>query len=442
MSVISQMVTLAAAGSGGTNYFVGTYTYPSNLLLVDASYEPLDDYALANFHYSSATPRSLLLGVNLATGAVAFSTAASVNVDANYSWARNFNRGIDNAGVANYCCFGNYGNYGNGVAPIYKRGTGWVLRETNGTESYFSSVKCNGSIMSQIGRPVMFGTYSAYDTVKCYVACAYETNNSVSNKGRNGGSTNNTVTAVLPYSTNKLITIATYPSSWPVLYALTVDSNNAITGVSSQYFLTNYSSNSNDTYQFAYRAANDLLYVSFPTGIAAYNASTLQPHSTVTNVVFPSGVANPASAGTSGSDARLHYDSVNDCVYFSNNYYVMKLSADLATIHWAITGNFRNAVLYPKGDADGNLVFAALNNTSRTIGIIAQLDKDASQVSSTYTTPLAGVSWQRVTSGMSRNPVTCTVSSVTFFVQNINESNSTLSTSPVTASPTVAKKSL
>lgn len=439
MSIISQMVTLAAAGSA-SKYFVGTYTYTSssNLLFVDASYEPLDNYALVNFQESNY---SVLLGVNLASGAVALSTRSDVDIGSTSQIARSFKRGLDNAGVPNYCCFGNNSSTGP-RAPIYKRGTGWVFRQAIGSYPYWNDVRATGSVMSQIGRPVVFGGFTRYDTNDSYVINAYETNNSATNKGIYGGSTGNRTCDVLPYSTDKLIAIATYNNSWPVIYSLTVDSNNAITGVSTQRFLTNRNSNTNDYYKLQYRAANDLLYAAVPAGICPLNASTLLPHSTVTNAVFPSGVPNPASAPTNQQDVKLHYDSVNDCVYFSRDCFVMKLSANLGTIHWAITGNFRGATIYPIANTDGDIIFAALSSTTQRSIIVAQLDKDASQVTSSYTTPLAGVSWQRVTTGMSLNAATCTTSNINFFITIMPMSNQAAATGASSVAATAAKQSL
>lgn len=438
MSIISQMVTLAAAGSA-SKYFVGTYTYTSsnNLIFVDASYEPLDNYALVNFQ---ETTNSVLLGVNLASGAVALSTKSGVDVGSTAAAARSFKRSLDNTGVANYCCFGNYNN--GPAAPIYKRGTGWSYRQSIGSYPYWNTVYATGSVMSQIGRPVVFGAFTRYDTNDSYVICAYETNNSATDKGVYGGSTGNRTCDVLPYGTDKLIVAATYNNSWPVLYSLTVNSNNVITANSVQRFLTNKTSNNNDTYKLQYRAANDLLYYAIPSGVCPINASTLLPHSTVTNSVFPTGVANPASAPTNQQDVKFHYDSVNDCVYFCSNHYAMKLSADLGTIHWAITGNFRAAVIYPIANTDGDIIFAALNNSNQKMVIVAKLDKDASQVTSTYTTPLTGVSWQRVTTGMSRNAATCTTSDFTFFISKMAKANQTASTSTSAVAVTTATKSL
>jgi len=84
------------------------------------------------------------------------------------------------------------------------------------------------------------------------------------------------------------------------------------------------------------------------------------------------------------------------------------LSPDLSTIYWTITGDFWNAEVTPKNDEDGNIIFSARCSSNNKTIIVAQLDKDASQVPTSYTTVATGLSWQRVLSGVTMSTDTAT----------------------------------
>lgn len=412
----AKILQLGAAGAGGTKYFAGIYTWAGSTNSINRRgcvYEPLDDYAQVYLVYNITSQNGYgMFTVDLTTGNYKYSRR--IYSTANYTTNPIFfSRGIDGSGNANYGV--PWLSSSTNVNYYFKRNSATSV--TTYTQyfdgyNYFYSPNFNGMTWSPNGNPIVFGKFVNYDKPSGVIASSYNTNSSYTNKflmAGDGGS--DSITSALIYSSTQVIYGSNDESyDRPNVYKVTYNSADVIQSFV-RMNLTNTTLTTDGNTCIAYRPTGDILYVSTWKGIWAFTAATLNVHPTITGRLCPTNVPNPGSAPDYYSQytVRISYDSVNDRIYWSSGaHFVLALSTDLSTIYWTITGDFWNAEVTPKNDEDGNIIFSARCNSNNKTIIVAQLDKDASQVPTSYTTVATGLSWQRVLSGVTMSTDTAT----------------------------------
>jgi len=410
---IAKVLQLGAAGNaGGTFYFVATYKWTaasSVLAWGSIVYDPADDLVYSSAHVNTPSPyREVLLVTDLTSGDCVGSYY--YNGDSGYGSARNMHVGVN---VSGQDCVVQFARY-NQISPRVYNINNFSTIPTYSTDAYlFYNTRMANAIMGHNGYPYVYGNYVRYDTPAGYVMFPYSTNNSSTNKyqsyeyapmGWNDarlmgtdqvavvGVTNYYNPRVMKFTLTSVDSISTYVSM-------------QITNMGTDYANTQAS-------PVAYRPTGNVSYIATHWGICPLNFTTMTAHATYpTGRLMPTNVPNPWTAPTNDVYyIHVSYDPINDRIYLCKDHWAIALSPDLATIYWYITGNFAQTCVVPKGDEDGNIIFSARSQSDITKFVIAQLDKDASQVPTVSANPIANVYWQRGTSGVTMTSSTVTTS--------------------------------
>jgi hypothetical protein len=195
---------------------------------------------------------------------------------------------------------------------------------------------------------------------------------------------------------NKLYCLFSQNSNGPILFRLDVASNADLTNPSGVR-LSHFTTGQNPALKVRLGPSGSMYYA-FYYGSNLWNVaqvSTTPPFNKIsgTNVVTNFAVTNPASASTSSNQyARLHYDPVNDCVYLARDFAICCLSSNLSTVNWLIETNL--SAMSAINTASGDVIISGAHYTNN-INVVARIDANATQVSSTLTSPISGFSWKR-----------------------------------------------
>lgn len=401
---VADILQLGAAGNaGGTFYFVATYqwTGASNVSAWGSIvYDPADDLVYSSVHFNiSGTNYEPLVVTDLTSGDCV--NSRWYNGQPNYGSARNMHTGVNYLGQDCVLQFARYDSVSPRVYNIANLTTIPTYQQ-NGYNYFYGAYLAN-SIMGHQGRPYAFGGFTSYDTPAGYILMPYEVGNTATNKLQNFQSNRMGWNDARLMGTDQVAVVGVTQYQSPRVMKITLNSNEQITAQVSMA-ITNMGTDYNNQYASptAYRPTDNVSYVATSWGICPVNFTTMTAHATyTTGRQMPTNVPN--TWGAPSNDVyyiRVAYDPINDRIYLCRNYWAIALSPDLSTIYWYITGNFTQTCLVPKGDEDGNVIFSAKSNNDGSKFVIAQLDKDASQVPTTDSNPIAGVYWKRGTSGV------------------------------------------
>lgn len=411
---VADILQLGAAGNaGGTFYFVATYQWTGSYGVQawgSIVYDPADDLVYSSAHVNkSPNNYETLLVTDLKSGDCVGSYY--YNADAAYGHARNMHVGVNNSGQECVVQFARYDTVMPRVFNINNFSTipGYYQDGYN----YFYGIRLANSIMGHQGRPYAYGNFISYDTPNGYILMPYNTNNSATNKIQRYGSNPMGWNDARLMGTDQVAVVGVTNYEYPRVMKLTLNSSDQITAQVSMA-ITNMGTNLNNTMASptAYRPTGDVSYVATGWGICPLNFTTMAAHATYpTGRQMPTNVPNTWSAPVNDNYyVHVSYDPINDRIYLCRDYWAVALSPDLATIYWYITGNFSQTCVVPKGDEDGNIIFSARSQSDTTKFVIAQLDKDASQVPTSNSNPIANVFWKRGTSGVTMASSTVTTS--------------------------------
>lgn len=220
---------------------------------------------------------------------------------------------------------------------------------------------------------------------------------------------------------NKLYCIFSQTNQGPTLLRLDVAANADLTNPTGVHLFPNTQQNPAIKLRLG---PSGSLYYAFYYGSDFWNVarvSTTPPFNKISNtsVLTNFAVTNPASAPTSGEQyAYLHYDAVNDCVYLSRDFAVCSLSSDLSSINWLIETNLSR--VSATSTASGDVILSGASYTNN-FNVVARIDANASQVSSSLSSPVSGFSWKRSAGSITTNNTSFTNQNASFL--NMGTSN-------------------
>ena len=410
----THIIQLGAAGnSGGTFYFVATYKWTGATNVTawgSIVYDPADNLVYSSVNINvSGTSYEPLITTDLTSGDCV--AAYYYGGQPNYGIARNMHTGVNNSGNRCVVQFATYDSVSPRVFNIDSFST--IPSYSQSGYNYFYGEQLANSIIGHQGRPYAYGGFTSYDTPAGYILMPYNTNNSTTNKIQRYASNRMNWNDARLMGTDQVAVVGVTNYESPRVMKLTLNSSDQITAQVSMAITnmgTNYSQQGASP--TAYRPTETVSYVATDWGICPVNFTTMAAHATyTTGRQMPTNVPNPYSAPSNDYHyVRVSYDPINDRIYLCKDYWAIALSPDLATIYWYITGNFSQTCVVPKGDEDGNIIFSAKSLSDTSKFVIAQLDKDASQVPTSNSSPIANVFWARGTSGVTMTSSTVTTS--------------------------------